>query len=230
VATNADGLRSGTAEFVTAVRDGDVAKAKELYPRARTYWERIEPVAESFGDLDPKIDGREDVVAEGVAFTGYHRLERDLWQTGLKPDSAEVADQLLADVNEIVDRSKTVQFSAVQLANGAKELLDEVATHKVTGEEERYSHTDLWDFQANVEGAQAAITALRPALLKRDPGLVTTLDERFSTLNAQLAAQRSGDGFKTYDQLAPQQVQQLAKSVDALGEPLSKVSGVVAGQ
>jgi iron uptake system component EfeO len=170
------------------------------------------------------------VIAEGMAFTGYHRLERDLWQTGLKPDSTKVADQLLIDVNEVVTRSKTVRFTPLQMANGAKELLDEVATGKVTGEEDRYSHTDLWDFQGNVDGSEAAIAALRPVLMERNPQLVKTLDERFAALNAQLAEHRSGDGFKLYTQLTPQQVQQLSKSVDALGEPLSQVAGVVAGQ
>ena len=40
-----------------------------------------------------------------------------------------------------------------QVANGSVDLLGEVAKSKVTGEEERYSHTDLGDFEANVDGA-----------------------------------------------------------------------------
>ena len=55
-----DALLDQDQEFVDAVKAGDVAKAKALFPVARTYWERIEPVAEIFGDLDPKIDGREE--------------------------------------------------------------------------------------------------------------------------------------------------------------------------
>ena len=62
-----------TQEFVDAVKAGDAEKAKALFPIARTYWERIEPVAEIFGDLDPKIDGREEVIEEGMEFTGFHR-------------------------------------------------------------------------------------------------------------------------------------------------------------
>ena len=63
VAHEADELLEGTQKFVAAVKAGDVAKAKDLYADAREPWEVIEPVAESFGDLDPRIDGREDVVA-----------------------------------------------------------------------------------------------------------------------------------------------------------------------
>ena len=67
-----DALVPKTQEFVDAVKAGDVDQAKALFPVARTYWERIEPVAESFGDLDPKIDGRED--DERRPGRGVHRL------------------------------------------------------------------------------------------------------------------------------------------------------------
>ena len=151
-------------------RPATSTKAKALFPIARTYWERIEPVAEIFGDLDPKIDGREEVTEEGMEFTGFHRIEKDLWATGDVSKDGPIADQLLTDVKEIVAKANAEKLSPLQLANGAKDLLDEVATGKITGEEDRYSHTDLWDFNANVEGSKAAIAALRPVLEERDAG------------------------------------------------------------
>ena len=155
-------------------------------------------MAESFGDIDPKIDGREDVIEEGMAFTGFHRLEKDLWVTGLQPDSNAIADQLMSDIEDLANRAKTVELTPLQLANGAKELLDEVATGKITGEEDRYSHTDLWDFRSNVDGSQAAIASLRPVIEERDPDLLATLDEKFAAVDAVLEKHRVGDGFKLY--------------------------------
>ena len=157
-----------TQEFVDAVKAGDIEKAKALFPVARTYWERIEPVAEIFGDLDPKIDGREEVIEEGMEFTGFHRIEKDLWVTGDISGSGPMADRLMVDIREIVAKANAETLSPLQLANGAKELLDEVASGKITGEEDRYSHTDLWDFAANVEGSKAAVAALRPILVDRN--------------------------------------------------------------
>ncbi len=170
VKSQTSALLDKTEEFVAAVKAGDVAKAKALYPVARTYWERIEPVAEIFGDLDPKIDGREEVIEEGMEFTGFHRIEKDLWQSGDISKDGPIADRLLVDVKEIVARANAEKLSPLQLANGAKELLDEVASGKITGEEDRYSHTDLWDFAANLEGSKAAVSALRPALQQRVAG------------------------------------------------------------
>jgi iron uptake system component EfeO len=219
-----------TKEFTTAVKNGDVEQAKALFPVSRVYWERIEPVAESFGDIDPKIDGREDVIEEGMAFTGYHRLEKDLWTTGLQKDSGAIADQLLSDIEDLASRAKTVELTPLQLANGAKELLDEVATGKITGEEDRYSHTDLWDFRSNVDGSQAAIAALRPVIEERDAKLLATLDNRFAAVDAVLEKHRKGDGFKLYTELTEADIKEMAEAVDALSEPISQVAEVVAGQ
>ncbi len=228
VGSQADAFLERTTEFVGLVKAGKVEEAKTLYPVARSYWERIEPVAESFGDLDPKIDGREDVLADGMEFTGYHRLEKDLWETGLQPDSGEIADRLLTDVTDLVTRAKAVELNPLQLANGSKALLDEIATGKITGEEERYSHTDLWDFEANFEGSNAAIQALRPYLEQADPELVETIDTRGSALGDLLETHRDGDGFVRYTALSEADVRRLTEALDAFAEPVATVAGVVA--
>jgi iron uptake system component EfeO len=221
-------LLEKTQEFVDAVKAGDVAKAKALFPVARTYWERIEPVAEIFGDLDPKIDGREEVVEEGMEFTGFHRIEKDLWVTGDVSQSGPMADRLMTDIKEIVAKANAEKLSPLQLANGAKELLDEVATGKITGEEDRYSHTDLWDFNANVEGSKAAISSLRPVLEERAPDLVTQLDEQFANVDTTLGRHRAGDGWKLHNQLSQAELKELSDAINALAEPISKVAAVIA--
>ncbi|MEV4818340.1 iron uptake system protein EfeO [Micromonospora tulbaghiae] len=221
-------LLTKTEEFVAAVKANDVAKAKTLYPVARTYWERIEPVAESFGDLDPKIDGREEVVEEGMEFTGFHRIEKDLWTTGDVSRDGAIADRLLVDVKAIVAKADAEKLTPLQLANGAKALLDEVASGKITGEEERYSHTDLWDFNANLEGSKAAIAALRPALEQRAPDLVKQLDSEFANVETTLGRHRAGDGWKLHTQLGKAELKELSDAVNALAEPVSKVAAAVA--
>ncbi|MGW3891881.1 iron uptake system protein EfeO [Micromonospora chokoriensis] len=221
-------LLAKTEEFVGAVKAGDVAKSKALYPVARTYWERIEPVAEIFGDLDPKIDGREEVIEEGMEFTGFHRIEKDLWQSGDISKDGPIADRLLVDVKEIVAKANAEKLSPLQLANGAKELLDEVASGKITGEEDRYSHTDLWDFAANLEGSKAAVSALRPALQQRSPELVTQLDTEFANVEALLGKHRDGDGWKLHTALSKPELKELSDGINALAEPISKVAAAVA--
>jgi iron uptake system component EfeO len=219
-----------TTAFVAAVKAGDIAGAKALYPATRIHWERIEPVAESFGDLDPLIDGREGDQEPGQDFTGFHRIEQALWQTGDVGAMGPYADQLLTNVQQIVERANEVTLEPLQLANGAKALLDEIATGKITGEEERYSHTDLWDFAGNLEGSKTAIGTLRPFLQKNDPELLAEIDDRFTATEAALDTYRSGDGWVLYDQLDQAALHALSDSVTALTESVSKVAAVVAGR
>ncbi len=228
VQTQVNGLVTKTGEFVAAIKAGDVAKAKALYPVARTYYERIEPVAESFGDLDRQLDAREGDLEPGTEWTGYHKLEQDLWVKGEVSGSGAVADKLNADVAKLRTLVASATFKPLELANGAKELLDEVATSKVTGEEERYSHTDLWDFQANVDGSKAAVAALRPALDKRAPDLGTTLDTQFAAVQAELDKYRTGDAFRPYTALSADQVKALSDAINGLAEPISRVAATIA--
>ncbi len=220
-------LLNETREFVNAVKAGDVELAKSLYASTRVYWERIEPVAESFGDLDPKMDAREGDLDPGVAWTGWHNLEKQLWVSGLQSDSGEIADLLLADTQELVNRIDSIELTISQMGNGAKELLDEVATGKVTGEEERYSHTDLWDFEANVFGAQKVLEVSSKLLEQRDPALLADLETRFAALNTELDKHRVGDGFKLYTELSATEVSELAGLVEAVSEPLSKMTAAL---
>jgi iron uptake system component EfeO len=228
VRTQSEALLTKTQEFVDAVKAGDIDKAKGLFPVARTYWERIEPVAEVFGDLDPAIDARENDVEQGQEWTGFHKIEKDLWVEKDISKDGPLADKLIADVTTITQKANAATLSPVQLGNGAKELLDEVATGKITGEEDRYSHTDLWDFDANLQGSEAAVQALRPVLEERDPALVKTLDEKFAAAEAALEVHRQGDGWKLHNELTKDDLKKLSDTINALAEPISKVAAVIA--
>jgi iron uptake system component EfeO len=219
-------LVSATKPFATAVENGEVEEAKALYPVARIRYERIEPVAESFGSLDPRIDARENDVPASE-FEGFHRIEKALWIEDGTAGMAPVAKQLLADVKELQAKVKTVDLQAVQIANGANELLGEVSASKITGEEERYSHTDLVDFEANVEGAEVAFEAVEPLLSKKDPKLAKEIEASFEDVYASLEPYRRGDGFVLYTDLSKADTRKLAQEIDALAEELSQVPGQI---
>lgn len=234
VQDESDQLLVQTRAFVAAYKSGDDRAAKALYPEARTHWERIETVAESFGDLDPKMDAREADLEPGQRWTGWHRIEKDLWPARAEKyaalsmkQRATYADDLLANTETLDGRIGKLEFTVDQIANGSRGLLEEVATGKVTGEEEYWSRTDLWDFQANVDGAKKAFEVLEPVLGSKDPDLEETLDERFDALQTLLDAQRVGDGFRYYDELSAEQVKALADAVNALSEPLSRLTAAV---
>jgi len=225
---NTTELVAETEPFVAAVVAGEVDKAKSLYAAARIPYERIEPVAESFGDLDPRIDAREnDVPAK--EWSGFHVIEKALWEEETAKGMAPVAKQLLADIEELEEKVKTVDLQAVQIANGANELLGEVSASKITGEEERYSHIDLVDFKANVEGAEAAFEAVEPLLSEDDPKLAKEIEASFEDVYASLEPYERGDGFVSYTELTKADTRKLAQEIDALAEELSQVPAQIVG-
>ncbi|MFD7470026.1 iron uptake system protein EfeO [Streptomyces tendae] len=221
--------------FAKAVKAGDPAAAKKAYAPSRIGWERTEPVAESFGDIDPKVDVREDGLEDGqdpaTDWTGWHRLEKALWQDGKIGDrEKELATTLVTDLKDWQNRVGKAEITPTSMANGAKELLDEVATGKVTGEEERYSHTDLVDFKANVEGAQQSYALLKPVAKENDAALTTELDRQFAALDKLLDQYRpstSSYEFTSYDKVGKADRKELSDAVNALAEPLSKLAAAV---
>jgi len=225
-------LVTKTDAFAAAYLAGDDAAAADMYADTRVHWERIEPVAEAFGDLDPSMDLREADLSQNEAWTGWHHIEKDLFPPaeGYELTQGErqgLADRLVADTAELDRRvsAEDFQVDAFQIGNGAKELLDEVASGKITGEEEAWSHTDLWDFQANLDGAYVAFGVLRPVVEQSDPDLAAELESRFDAVQTLLLEQGSVDaGFTYYDDLTEGQIQELARAVDALGEPLSRLT------
>ena len=235
VETEAEQTLPAVETFVKAVKAGDVAAAKAAYAPSRIGWERTEPVAESFGDIDPKVDLREADLESGQKWTGWHALEKALWKDG-KVGAAQktLADQLVTDLEEWEERVGKAEITPTSMANGAKELLDEVATGKVTGEEEAFSHTDLVDFQANVEGARKAYTLLKPVAKENDSALTAELDKQFAALDTLLGTFRTGRattadsyGFVSYDKVGAADRKSLSDAVNALAEPLSKLAAAV---
>lgn len=233
VNSQAEALVPAVEAFSAAVKSGDVEAAKAQFPTSRVYFERIEPVAESFpDDLDPRIDLREADLEPGQKWTGFHALEKQLWVTGLQPDANALADQLVADVKELQAGVAAPDFTvdSTQIAGGAQGLLDEIATSKISGEEDIFSHTDLWDFNANLQGSQTAVASVRPILDERNPDLGKRVDQRFEEVEALLEKYREGDGFVLYDKVTEPERQELSRAIDALSKEVSQVQGVIAPQ
>lgn len=222
-------LVTNTGAFVAAVKSGDLAQAAKLYGPPRLNYERIEPVAEAFGDLDPAVDARLDDAPDEAHWTGFHRLEKAIFADRSLAGTGPIADQLNTDVGKLNTLVAKATYQPAQIANGATELLDEVGKSKITGEEERYSKLDLLDMQGNVEGADKAFTLLEPALKSLDAQLATTVRTRFTAMYKALEPYRKGDGYVSYDTVTQDQRRGISQAVDALAEPLSQVAGTVVG-
>ena len=228
-----ESLKTKTEQFAELYTAGKDDEAKALYSSARLHYERIEPA----------LDAREADVEEGKEWTGWHKIEKDLWQptaennggkayTPLtKEQRAEVAKKLVEDTQKLYDEvhSPNFKLEAFQISNGAKELLDEIFNTKISGEEETWSHTDLSDFQGNIDGARVAYEGVLPILKQKDPKLAQDIEKKFDTVQNLLNKYKKGDGYALYTELTKDQIRELSDAVEALSEPVSKMTEVVTG-
>jgi len=228
VAEKTDKLVADTTKFVAAVKAGDVAKAKALYAPTRMSYEAVEPVAELFSDLDSSVDSRADdheKKEEDPGFTGFHRIEYGLWEKNSTEGLAPIADKLLADVNDLHNRIATLTFPPDKVVGGSAGLMEEVAATKISGEEDRYSHTDLWDFKANFDGSQKIFDLVKPLLGKKDPEFVKSVSNNFKVVDETLAKYQTPHGYELYDKLTQPDRTVLAAKVNTLAEQLSTLRG-----
>ncbi len=248
-ATYANGVAAdmvtAVANLQTAIDSGDLTAAQEAYAQARPFYEKIESDVDGFvlpgydaddnaGNLDYLIDMRESTpVDDAVGWSGFHAIERDLFETGAITDQTKTyAADLVTHTGELVDVMSSLTYAPEDLANGAAGLLEEVQANKITGEEELYSHIDLVDFAGNVEGAQQAFAYLRPGLEEIDADLAAQVQTQFDAVTALLDSYRDTTqlgGYQSWTaELQASDAAALSKAVQALQEPLSSIAEKVA--
>lgn len=230
VQAEAEQLVSKTGAFVAAVKAGEIDTAKAMFADVRTHYERIEPIAELFNELDPAIDAREDDYKAGPTdpeFTGFHRIEYALWIEKSTDGVKDIADRLESDVKKLKAEIDVLTFPPSKVVGGAAVLIEEVAGSKISGEEDRYSHTDLSDFNANVEGAMKIVDLFRPLIAEKNQALLDKVDANFKAVNDTLGKYKTADGFETYDKLSEADRKALQAPINALAEDLAQLRGTL---
>ena len=230
-----DQLLTDTEKFASLLKEGKLDEAKKIYPLIRMSYERSEPIAESFGESDVKIDFRladymdENKTEEG--WSGFHRIEKILWEQNTTSGTETYANQLVNDIKELKAKVATVEVTPDMMLTGAVDLLNEVATSKITGEEEIYSHTDLYDFRANIEGAEKIFQLFKPLIKDKDEKLVASLEKEFKNVNSLLDKHMTdSQHYKLYTDLTKEDTKELAEAVTKLGEPLSQMGVILNGK
>lgn len=219
-----DKLVADTKKFTDTVKAGDIAAAKAQFAPARLSYEAIEPIAELFSDLDKAIDSRADDHEKAEAdpnFTGFHRIEYGLWVKNSTAELTPFADKLMADVTELRKRIGALALPPEKVVGGAAVLMEEVAATKISGEENRYAHTDLWDFRGNFDGAHKIVELVRPLIAKEEAPFLKKVDANFARVNTILDKYKEGDGYMLYEKLTDADRKVLAAAVNTLAEDLS---------
>ena len=230
VVGQATALRADAKKFTDAVRAGDVVEAKKQFAPSRTKWEMIEPIAGLVPDIDGSVDSRVDDFANvnDPKWTGWHKLEYLLWEKNTTSGGAAVADKLDKDLATLESKIKTVDITPKAVALGAGELIEEVSEGKINGEEDRYSHTDLADFDANQLGAKQAWGYFKAIVTTKDKALATSIDNGFTAVDESLEPYEVSEGvFTPFTDLKPADKTKMQAQLADLAENLAKVPSAI---
>ncbi|HWL49351.1 MAG TPA: EfeM/EfeO family lipoprotein [Acidimicrobiia bacterium] len=226
---SAAGLAAAVDELIGPIRSGKVPRTMSLYVIARVDYGHLEAVADSFGRLGSRINARVGAVPESE-LGGFHRIEKALWAEGTTRKMKPVVRQLLDDVEQLQRRLRGVGLSPARIVAFATRLLDEVSSSKLAGKEQPYADADLVDVAANLEGAEAAFEAVKPALAD-DGRSLRAIEARFEEIYGALSRygtlarepnqyrrKAAGAIFVTYSELSKGEIRQLTRPIEALAE------------
>ena len=130
-------------------------------------------------------------------------------------------------MTDLITSVSKITITPQVMTNGAAGLIEEAAQTKITGEEERYSKTDLVTLAANVDGARKIVELLHPVLQPVNPTLQTEIDGALAKVDSLLAPLKSGNGYVSYDQVTDAQRNDLKAAMAQLSEELSEISGAL---
>lgn len=193
-----------------------------------TLQEAIEPIAGRFSNPDASIDSPADDHERNEhdsGFTGFRGIECGLFEPrstdGLVPD----AEKLTAEVLDLRKRIASLMFTPEKVVGGAAVPMEDVAATKISGEEDRYRHTDLWDFEADFAGSRKIYDLFRPLIAEDDEVFVSKVDADFSRIERIPGKDRTPTGFETYDEVGEADRKVLAGAVDTWAEDVATMRG-----
>jgi len=213
-----------------AIEAGDLSAAQAAYVPARAAYQRIAPAAQRLAELDNAINARADYYEkreQDAAFSGFHRIEYGLFDQhsveGLNP----IAQRLQTDVTSLKQQLLAQNMAPEQLAAIVVRNMRSLAEIRSNGEEERYSHSDLNGFAANLEGTRKVIDLLRPLLSKSSGPLLEKINAASAGLDTELNGLKTDSGYRPYDQVDAVQRKLIADKAKTLADALDGIDAAL---
>ncbi|MEA9995683.1 iron uptake system protein EfeO [Pseudomonas sp. 10B1] len=209
-----------------AVDAGDLSQAQAAYLPARAAYQHIAPATQRFSEVDNAVNARADYYEkreQDPDFGGFHRIEYSLFDQHTVEGLSPVVQKLQADVTRLKQQMLAQSMQPEQLVGGVIHTLRSLADLRSNGEEERYSHSDLNGFAANLDGARKVIELMRPLLVMSHLDLLQRIDSATAALDEQLKEFSIDGVFRPYDQVSADQRQQVSAKAQTLADALAGI-------
>jgi high-affinity iron transporter len=197
-------LDGQVSALLSAEQSGQLSAAEADWLPAHLSWLEIgqdDGAYGAFGALGGEIDGTAAGLVGGTSsrkFTGFHRIEFDLWTehdaAAAATDTVEL-QQLLAQLQTLgMNREMpgTASFMSDWVLR-CHEILEDADRDSLTGNDDYGSGSDMASVTADVTATREMLTLLYPEIHAREPRLVKAIRGQLTALDrAALATQVNG--------------------------------------
>jgi iron uptake system EfeUOB component EfeO/EfeM len=229
-------VQLGTLRALLAA--GDVAGAQSAWLAAHLSWLRIgqdDGAYGAFGDMGRQIDGTAAGLVDGTAdpaFTGFHKVELDLWTRRNVGAATADAATLGRLVRQLASRplADALPMNPTGLSTWtlrAHEILEDALRDSLSGDDEYGSGTALASVTADVAATREMLTLLAPALEPRAPHVVGRARRQLMAVGRALQATRVNGRWVPVAGLGSAQRERVDAAVGAVLETLAPIPDVL---
>ncbi|GAA1911515.1 iron uptake transporter permease EfeU [Streptantibioticus ferralitis] len=219
-------LVAQTQTLQNDIKNNDLDTARKDWLTAHVTYSSLGAAYGTFQDFDKKINGRSDGLPQGgndPGFTGFHKIEYQLWHGAPASDVQGGADQLVKDAQGLQKAFPTQDFDVADLPLRTHEILENTLQFELTSDTDEGSGTNLATANANLAGTGELLDVLRPLIAKRSPHLLGTVDADIARVQKLLDAQHNGDSWTPVEKLDQTARATLSGATGQLLEDLSPI-------
>jgi high-affinity iron transporter len=217
---------------------GDVPGAESAWLAAHLSWLRVgqdDGAYGAFGAIGRQIDGTAAGLADGTAdprFTGFHRVELDLWTDHSLAAATPDAATLGRLVRRLAARRLATELPMTPLGLStwtlrAHEILEDALRDSLSGDDEYGSATAMASVTADVAATREMLTRLAPALAPRAPRIVGRARRQLVAVDHAVQATRVNGDWVAVDRVPRPARQRVDAAVGAVLETLARIPDVL---
>lgn len=195
-------LRSQTAALSAAIGSGSLQQAESSWLAAHMTWLDIgqdDGAYGAFGALGGQIDGLSAGHPLGTAdpgFTGFHRIELDLWRKHDLQAAATDTATLQRLLAQLAKAPLSTYLPATTTGIGSwllrpHEVLEDALRDSLTADDDYGSGTGLASITADVAAVRELLSEIKPGLIRLAPGLDSRATGDLNALAGAINATRA---------------------------------------
>lgn len=219
VSSQMDDFVTDTQLLASLVKEGKLEEAQKLYPLVTMYYERMQPIASNFEELDVAVNG---VITKGKEneVTGFQRLAYGLFTEKQTSGYEEIASNLASDVKALQEALATLDVTKNNVLVSASLMFDTMLKDRLTTSS--IANNEVYAVKAQTEAAQEIVKIFMPRVEANSAANAT---EKLAILEEVIAYYEVGkEDYVNYSFFTTKQKEELSTAIKDAQTALEKMN------